>query len=95
MTSLTKEDEKKGQRIAQEQGCGGKRKIFAGAPHQEKAASKVIRTEAKFQNPSPLDTYGTPNMTKALKQKVSCIIENAGFAIMLFMDKKLRTYNLW
>ena len=32
-------------------------------------------------------------------QKVSCIIENRGFAIkyVLYcvMDKKLRTYNLW
>ena len=33
-------------------------------------------------------------------QKVSCIIENIGFAInmchtVLFMGKKLRTYNLW
>ena len=56
MTSLTKEDESKRQRIAHEQNCGGKRKNFAGHPDQEKAASKVKRSEAKFKNPSLLDT---------------------------------------
>ena len=55
VTSLTKEDESKRQRIAHEQSCGGKRKTFAVEPDQEKAASKVKRTEAQFQNPSVLD----------------------------------------
>lgn len=56
VTSLTKEDEKNRQRIAQEQSCDGKRKTFAGEPHRGKAASKVKRTEAKSQSPSLLDT---------------------------------------
>ena len=56
VTSLTKEDESKRQRIAHEQSCDGKRKTSAGEPDQEKAASKVKRTEAHLQNPSVLDT---------------------------------------
>ena len=56
VTSLTKEDESKRQRIAHEQSCVGKRKTSAGEPDQEKAASKVKRTEAQLQNPSVLNT---------------------------------------
>ena len=56
VTSLTKEEENKRQRIAQEQSSGGKRKTFAGEPDHEKVASKVKRIEAKLQNPGLLDT---------------------------------------
>ena len=55
MTSLTKEEENKRQRSAQEQSSGGKRKTFVGEPDHEKVASKVKRTEAKLQNPRLLD----------------------------------------
>ena len=55
VTSLTKEEENKRQRIAQEQ-SNCKRKTFAGGPDHEKVVSKVKRTEAKLQNPSLLDT---------------------------------------
>ena len=56
VTSLTKEEENKRQRIAQEQSCGGKRKTFASESDHENVASKVKRTEAKLQNPSLLNT---------------------------------------
>lgn len=55
VTSLTKEEENKRQRIAQEQ-SNRKRKTFADEPDHEKVASKVKRTEAKLQNPRLLDT---------------------------------------